>query len=265
MQSPNFKNCDAGVGDLYVGNTNVGFLEKFQARKSGEALKLFNKTPEVFRGQILTKRQHIWTASLYEGSMENIGLFSGADQVVNIAGSTVTIADGDNQEKTFAVAPGDGATQSITLDGPNIGSLVIKNVAEDDTFDVNADYILINSTTGRARVYRNPGGAIPSLATVRLTYTHTPPASKRLLIGDSSRTTIPTLLNLRFEHENPANDAKKRNCIMHRGSCSGELKLDFEDGKFQMLDVEIEAEPDDTKKVSNGGAGDELGYWDWID
>lgn len=197
--------------------------------------------------------------------MENIGLFSGADQVVQIAGTLVTVADNDNQEKTFAVAAGEATAQSITLDGPNVGSLVIKNTSELTTYTVNTDYILVNSSTGRARVYRNPGGAIGSLATVRVSYTHTPPASQRLLIGDSTRTTIPTLLNLKFEFENPANDAKKRNCIMHKGSCSGELKLDFEDGKFHLLDVEVEALPDDTKKVSNGGDGDELGYWDWID
>lgn len=255
--APDFRNTTAGVGSLYVGAQNVGILEKVNVKKGSETLDLRKGTPRQLLGRIPIARTHIITAEIYEGHMDNLGLFAGTDTVSTIAGSPVTITmGGAGSSVTFAAATGE-TLQSVKFMG-TIASVVVRSADELTLYTVGTDY-LVDAAYGR--IYRNPSGGIGSLANVHVSLTRTPPASKQLNIGSASSITFQTLADVEFRHPCPTNSGKQRICHMWLAQCNGDLELNYEDEKFQITNIVIEA----ISTAANDAAHptNPYGYWNW--
>lgn len=177
-----FTEVSVGDGNLKLNGVDAGFIRNVSLRRTLEQLTLETGNPRRVQGKVPVREIVQLTAEFLELSMTNFSRFMGIPLTV-VTDDPVTIADGANQEKTFA-ATGDytGALERITLDGINVGSLVIKNVAEDTTYVAGTDYLL--DGTGR-NVIRLSGGSITSGQTVRVSYTYTPVVSTKIRGGET--------------------------------------------------------------------------------
>lgn len=247
----NFGNVTVGAGTLSVGGVDVGFLKgPVKVGLSHEKIQLKTGVPRKLQGSVITEMVHRIEASLAELSAESLSRGSGFVPVSNVAGVEVTVADGDNQERTFA-AYGGGAVQAITLAGPSVTNLVVKSVDELTTYTANDDYIL-DPTTGI--VYRNPGGTIGSGDTVRVSYKYTPHASKRLNIGAAWQ--VLDLSDVVFTHTRP--DGRLFVARMYKAQAAGNVDLEFstEANDFVLTNFVCEAIEDPSHPEAP------LGYWD---
>lgn len=177
-----FTQVSVGDGILKLDGTDAGFIRNVNFNRTLTQLKLETGNPKRLQGTAPVKEEVFISAEFLELSMTNFSRFMGIPAVV-VTDDPVTISDGANQEKTFA-ASGDyaGALERIFLDGINVASLVIKNVAEAVTYVEGTDYIL--DGTGRG-VIRLEGGDIASGQTVRVSYTYTPVVSTKIRGGES--------------------------------------------------------------------------------
>ena len=190
-----FTQVSVGDGILKLNGTDAGFIRNVTLNRNLELLVLETGQPRRRRGQIPTREEAFLTADFLELSMVNFSKFMGLPLSV-VLDDPVTISDGANQEKTFAASGNyDGALERIILDGPNVASLVVKNLAEDTTYVEGTDYILDGTSRG---VIRLPGGSIASGQTVRVSYQYTPAASTRIKGGESY-----TLQQLSLEFRHP--------------------------------------------------------------
>ena len=247
----NFNNVTVGSGTLSVNGTDVGFLKgPVKVSLSHEKLELKSGVPRKLQGSVITEMIHKIEAPLAELSADSMSRASGFVPVSTIAAAEVTVADGDDQARTFATFG--GAMQRILLDGPNVTNLVVKSADELTTYTVNNDYIL-DATTGI--VYRNPGGTIGSAATVHVSYKYTPAASKRLNIGAAWQ--VLDLTDVVFTHTRPS--GKLFVAKMHKAQAAGNVDLEFstEANDFVIQQFNCSA-IDDTANHPEAP----LGYWD---
>ena len=247
----NFNNVTVGSGTLSVNGTDVGFLKgPVKVSLSHEKLELKSGVPRKLQGSVITEMIHKIEAPLAELSADSLSRASGFVPVSTVAGVEVTVADGDDQARTFATFG--GAMERIILDGPAVTNLVVKSADEMTTYTVNNDYIL-DATTGI--VYRNPGGAIPSAATVHVAYKYTPVASKRLNIGAAWQ--VLDLTNVVFTHTRP--NWKLFVAVMHKAQAAGNVDLSFDTEASDFVIQQFNCSAiDDTANHPEAP----LGYWD---
>jgi len=247
----NFNNVTVGSGTLSVNGTDVGFLKgPVKVSLSHEKLELKSGVPRKLQGSVITEMIHKIEAPLAELSADSLSRASGFVPVSTVDGVEVTVADGDDQARTFATFG--GAMERIILDGPAVTSLVVKSADEETTYTVNSDYIL-DATTGI--VYRNPGGTIGSKATVHVSYKYTPAASKRLNIG--AAWAVLNLTNVVFTHTRPS--GKQFSAVMHKAQAAGNVDLEFstEANDFVLMQFNCSAIDDTANHPASP-----LGYWD---
>lgn len=245
----NFKNVIVGGGVLTVDGVDVGFLKgQVQLQRTLERLTFESGLPLVPQGQVPTKEVITLTAPAAEITPDNLSRTSATIPVVTNAGTQVTVADNDNQERTFAAYEG-GALEAIVLDGPTVVGLVVENTAESVTYTNNTDYIL---DATRGIVWRNPGGAIASGATVRVTYQYTPPASKEIRFGKNY---IFTNVNVKFVH-NSVTDTKVHTIEFYKAQGSGDINLAFDETNFVITNIVFTSIPDPTNHPN-----DPMGYY----
>lgn len=253
----NFAKVSAGSGILKVAGTDLGFL-KGQGKivLNRELLELRTGVPKKFQGALVKEMIHRIEMPVAELDADTLSKCSGFTPVTSVLGVLTQVLDAANQEKTFGGGwGGSDVFEFITLDGPNVENLAVKNVAEAVTYVAGTDYFLLDDL---GVVLRIEGGAIASGATVRLIYDYTPVASKRLNIGKDFA--IFNLTDVEFTHTRP--DGKKVRHFMHKAQASGnvELSYDTEASDFIMTNFMCEALDD----VANN-PNSPLGYWDFVE
>lgn len=130
---------------------------------------------------------------------------------------------GDSDARARAVTVSDGG------DAP-----VITNTGATVTYVENDDYI-VDYDTGY--VFRNPGGSITSLQSIKATYKYTPTASSRFDVG--ANTTIPTV-SVSFEHEDPET-GDKITAYLHKAESDASAEWTFSDGNFVITNGKFNA------------------------
>lgn len=240
----NFTQVSVGDGNIKLGGVDAGFIRNVQVNRTLNQLELKTGNPRRLQGKIPVEEIVQVTAEFLELSMENFSRFMGIPLEIE-TDDPVTIADGDNQEKTFSAA-GDytGALERIHLDGINIGSLVIKNLAEDVTYVAGTDYLL--DGTGR-NVIRLSGGSITSGQTVRVSYTYTPVVSTKIRGGENF-----DFLRFEFEFRHPKIKAGT-DLVLHHSIVepSANFNLNFSDQDIIANSVTFDFIYDPTR-VANG-------------
>ena len=247
----NFQEVTVGAGTLSINGVDVGFLKgPVNVSLGHEKLQLKTGVPRKLQGSVITEMLHKIEAPLVQLSADSLSKASGYVPVTTVAGVQVTIADGDDQARTFAAYNG-GAVQAIILDGPTVVALTVKSVDELTTYVVNDDYIL---DADLGIVYRNPGGAIPAGATVHVDYKYTPAASKKLMIGAAWK--VLDLSNVLFTHTRP--NGKTFTAKMWKAQAVGNVDLDFstDANDFIMTKFSCEAIDDTANHPSSP-----LGEW----
>jgi len=238
-----FGNVSMGLGALTVNSVDVGYLKgKVNYKYAYEIEKFETGVPLKLQGQITKKLSASLTATLAELSAENMAMALGGLSISTVTAVEVTIADGDNQERTFASIGGAGL-ECIQL-GPGtpatlFNTLVVENSAENTTYTAGTDYLL-DPTSGK--VWRNPAGSITSGQTVRVSYKYTPTAGKQINLGVTfSLSQVP----LTFVHTKP-NTNKDITVVMHKCSANGTVDINFDEQNFILNDVTFDAIEDTT-------------------
>lgn len=235
----NFNQVALGLGALSFNGVDVGFLkENVNYKYSYEIEKFKTGVPRRLQGSVTKELVSELTAGLAELSAENMAMALGGLSV-ETTGSTVNVVDGDNQERTFAAYPTGGSLQAIILDGPSVTNLVVENTAENTTYTANDDYIL---DANRGIVWRNPGGAIGSGATVRVTYDYEQVTGKQVNLGTQFSLQQATL---QFVHTRPQ-DGKLVTIVMWKASVNGNLEWNFQEDTFTVNNLTFEAVEDTT-------------------
>lgn len=233
-----FQNVAMGLGVLTWDGTDVGFLKNNVNYKFNYDIEDFKTgVPLTLQGSVTKEVTAELTAGVAEFTAENFAMALGGLSITTTGGTT-TINDAANQERTFA-APTGATLQQITLDGPNVASVVIENVAEDTTYTVNTDYLV---DAIRGIVYRNPGGTIGSGATVRVAYTYQQITGKQVELGATFSLTTGAL---QFTHTRPQN-GKTIIIKMWKAQASGTFEANFQEGQFLVNNVTFKALYDST-------------------
>lgn len=234
-----FNNATLGGAEVYVDDVAIGYTDgDIDFGRSTEIKKLRDSIPLTTVGQVILSEEFTVKVPAVEITAANIVRAGLNLQNTATPGTLVTVSDGSNQEKTFAslTAHSNGVLESIVLDGPNVASLVVENTAENTTFTVNDDYIL---DAALGVVYRNPGGAISSGATVRVSYTWTPAAYDTIPLGVNN-----AIQNkkVKLVHISPVSG---RTITVELWKClgSGALTMSFKKEDWMHLDMEFTALP----------------------
>jgi hypothetical protein len=208
-----------GVFDMgYLqGKTEVNFTYDIEKFKEG--------APLVLIGQETKECTFELKAGVAEFSPENASIQLGGIEVIT-TGTPQTVSDGSNQQRTFGGNFGGSGYQYISLDGPAVTGLVLKNLDEDVTYVENVDYMLFGVL---AQVIRLPGGDIAEGETVRVHYGYTQVAGKQINLGSSFDLEFGETT---FVHPRSKWNKKKITVHMYKSQASGNINFGFEDGKF---------------------------------
>jgi len=248
----NFKEVSMGTGSLFVNGVDVGFLSgavKYVYNYDIEKFK--SGIPKMLRGQQAKEIVASLQAPFAQISAENMAIALGlmsSDIVINSGAATTVTA----QSRTFSAGYLGLALQSVVLDGPNISTgvdaPVVKSSDNVTTYTEGVDYLV---EYGLGLILRIPTGAIASGATIKVTYKHTPPASKQINLGAKfSLAQLP----IHFEHTRP-NTGKKVITHMWLGSADGKCEFNFEEDKWIVNNVTFDAVFDESHP------NNPLGYW----
>lgn len=246
----NFQNVSMGNGELFANGVSCGYLK-------GDVNYKYNYTVEDFKvdvplqlaGSITKEVIAELTAPLAEISVANIAMALGGLTPVS-TGSPVTIANSSPyQTRTFAVFQ--GGIEAIVLDGPAVTSLAIRSNDGVTTYAANTDYFLIPGTTSAGYVFRVPGGAIASGATVRVAYTYTGVTGQQINLGVQFSLAE---IDLEFRHKSPVN-GKFQTVKMWKAVTNGAFELNYSEGNFLINNVTFKAVRDPSH------ATNPLGYW----
>lgn len=219
------ENITLGLGDLYINGRHAGFLDgKVDYSAEYEIKEFYSGVPKQLICQIPIQIKAGLSAGLAELSAENLSSGLGQLPIVTQTAGTSTVADGANEEHTFALDPTTGK-RWFRL-GPGFGlanaftSVVLKDLTEADTFVVVDDYT-VDLATGIVTWVAD--GDIPDLATVRTAYGYSTIAGKQIKLG-----AIFTLadVEIAFCHTKP-NGAKKIWVVMPRATVTGKIGLSF--------------------------------------
>lgn len=236
----NFNQVALGLGMLSFNGVDVGFLkEQVNYKYSYEIEKFKSGVPRKLQGSVTKELVSELTAGVAELSAENMAMALGGLDITT-TGSTQTINDAANQERTFA-AWGDSGLEAILLDGPQVASLVVKNTAEDTTYVAGDDYWLIpGNSVAPGLVYANPDGDISSGQTVRVAYTYEEITGKKVKLGTQFSLQQATL---QFVHTRPQT-GKLVTIVMWKASVNGTLDWNFQEDSFTVNNVTFEAVED---------------------
>jgi hypothetical protein len=171
-----------------------------------------------------------------EITIANLSLVALNVPVTNVSGGATNVADGDNQERTFADYLGLDL-EAIILDGGTVTNLVLENVAENAVYTIEDDFFL-DAVNGV--VFRNPDGDITSGQTVRPKYDYVATASTRLRLGVNNPITN---REVTLTHICP-NSGRIFTIKMWKGAFTGNLNLSFKKQEFMTSDAEVFALPD---------------------
>lgn len=238
----NFNEVALGLGTLSFNGVDVGYLkENVNYKYSYEIEKFKTGVPRRLQGSVTKELVSELTAGVAQLNAENMAMALGGLTVTNV-GSETTIADGANQERTFA-AYGSSGLEAILLDGPLVNTLVVKDITEVTTYVAGDDYWLIPGTGITVGVvYANPAGAISTLETVRVSYKYTLPTGKKVKLGTQFSLQQATL---EFVHERPQ-DGKLVTIKMWKASVNGNLEWNFQEDTFTVNNLTFEAVEDTT-------------------
>jgi len=235
--SGNENNVTIGGAQVLFDSYDVGYTEgdieinrevQVKEGKDGIPLQIYIQVPIEENWKI--------KIPMVESTAENISRASSNLVAVSTSGAVVNVTDGANQERTFAAWHG-GSLQAIVLDGPSISGLVVKDQAETTTYVANTDYIL---DAAKGIVYRNPGGAIPSGATVRVHYSYTPVATEEIKLGIN----LPIVnKKVEFLHISPVSGDVLHYCYW-KCQGTGNLDLGFKKQEFLLITADLVALPD---------------------
>lgn len=244
----NFDNCTLGgavveMADYGGSYVDLGYTDgDIEFSRSAELKKLIDGVPLQTVGQVLLKEEVTVKIPAVEITATNIQHASLNLAVTTVSGGTQTVSDASNTEGTFAnntAVPGGSTFEVIVLAGGTVASLVVENVAENVTYTVNDDYIL-DATNGY--LYRNPGGAISSGATVRLSYTWQAVSAKRIKLGTNLAVGYK---KVKLTHTSPVSG----NVItieLWKCLAAGTLPLSFKKEEFMKCNIDLTAVPDAT-------------------
>ena len=235
--SGNSNNVSIGGGQVLFDSYDIGFTDgDITAQRETQTKQLKDGIPLNIVLQVPIEETWKVKIPMVESTAENIARASSNIVATNTAASTVTINDAANQERTFATWHS-GSLQAIVLDGPNVANLVVENVAENVTYVANTDYF-VDAIKGV--VYRNPGGAIGSGATVRVSYEYTPVAYSTLKLGVN----LP-LVNKKVEiiHVSPVSGDVYHYCYW-KCQGTGALDLSLKKQDWLKVDADLVALPD---------------------
>jgi len=205
-------------------------LERLKTSGTGGPLKLRGKKAKEFNCAM--------KAGLFEVGRPDIMalLLGGGSAAAAINGAPVTET---MQPYTFAVPTG-ATLQAVTLKGV-ASSITVKSADELTTYAANGDYLVDKDPyTGHTRFWRNPGGAIGSLATVHITYTYTPPTGYTIPIGASFALSRKELVFSHIEDDSVLDGvagAVETRITFWQAEPDGKPNIKFTDGGFAMPDI----------------------------
>lgn len=235
MSNRNFKkNVLMGNGIMKRDGTfDMGYLQgKSEFNFTYDIEKFKEGSPLVLIGQETKECTCELKCGLAEFSPENAQISLGGIELVT-TGSAQSVVDGDNQERTFGGNFGGAGYQYISLDGPAVTGLTIKNQAEDETYVEGTDYLLFGNLQ---YVLRLPGGDIAEDETVRVVYGYTQVAGKQINLGSSFDMEFGTTT---FVHPRSKWNKKKITIHLHKSQAAGSIAFGFEDGKFGVNDFTV--------------------------
>lgn len=233
---------------------DIGITEgDIEFGRQTEIKQLLDGIPLNVVGQALIKEIYSIKVPAVEVTPENISRAALNIPITTIAGGTITVSDGANQERIFAASP-DNPFERIILDGGAIvaSSVTVKNQAENVTY-VEGTHYNVDYTKGL--IYRIPvaSGGIASGATVRVNYQWVQLASKRLYLGKN----LPiTYRAIRLTHVSPINGATYL-IVLNKVQGSGALTLNVKKEDFWKLEMNFTALPDATQTLGP------IGYIDY--
>ncbi len=171
------------------GGYDVGYAKgKIGMAREVENLVVKSGIPKSIILQLLLGEDYkLDLPQIQVGNINNLGVAMGIEPNSE-AGTPVVVAFGLTPGVSvgvFTFAPANGSDVEYIQFGPNLDDLVVKNVAEDATFVLNDDYIIVNAATGL--VMATPGGALDGGGEiVHCSYQITPVAYEELLLGKVS-------------------------------------------------------------------------------
>lgn len=249
-----FHNATLGTGtEVLVDGIDLGYTRgDIQFRRESETLDFETGIPINTVGRVPLTDKWFATVPMGEIVARNISYATLNIPVSQVAGTPVTIADSaPYQQRTFAAFAG-GTLERLVLDGGPVTSLVVKSADGLTTYNVNDDYIL-DATTGV--VYRNPGGAILSGATVRVSYGYTPVAKDRLKLGVNNAVAE---RSFKFTHVSPVS-GKIIVVEFWKAMSSASFELNFQEREYMVVNLELQALPDPINHPT-----EPMGYIDFI-
>lgn len=245
-----------GGADVYFNDIEVGIMQ-------GPVIVRY-RTPraELLAGSPETTQQIVIVEEHYEAEFQSAQL--SADIIASIvgnltkqtiSGSPVTVTMGaTNSEQTFVAGnPRCPGYESIELIGPNVATLVVKNQAEDTTYNAGAHYLLFQSSPLNSLLVNTGGtGAPASGATVHLGYQTTPVNGEQLDLG-AQHTLVPVKLELRGT--NRVTGLMERHVMWRAFNREGNLELSYENKSFRVGKGNFKATPDSSHPTNP------LGYY----
>lgn len=242
----------AGGGQVLMDSYDVGYCQgKLGMSREVENLIVKTGVPKSTILQLpLGEDYNLEIPMLQVGNMDNLARVMGIPKITNDDTEvTVTMGGAAANVRTFAVRSGSTA-QYIKL-RENLTTLVVKNTAENVTYDVNDDYFIENAGTGY--VVRNPGGAITSGQTVHCSYHYTPVEYEELLLGKTQ-----SIINRQVEylHISPVGGWLLHYCFWKcQGDGNIDLSLDTDGGAPMIALSKMKAMNDEANHPSSSTVG----------
>ncbi|MGE0493285.1 MAG: hypothetical protein AB7S38_29020 [Vulcanimicrobiota bacterium] len=220
----NFQEVSLGNGALSYNGVDVGFLKgDVTLRYNYDILDFKTGIPLKLQGSINREIICEIEAGVAQLSAANMSMALGGLTIAT-TGSTTSINDAANQERTFGGSYQGSGIEFILLDGPSATSLVIKNTAEDTTYTAGTDYLLLGTLNV---VIRLSGGSISSGQTVRVAYDYQNITGKQINLGNQvSLAQVPLV----FTHTRP--NGKLITVNFWKASVNGQFENVFSESDF---------------------------------